>query len=397
MDAVQGVTDFGEALALSKELQPGNFNIRSLERTELIERSDDRLRWIRLGFTEKNPDHQPWNLVIRDWHYRVLDVVGSSIDPGDRVWTGRLGWPKLKSELSGEEKDTTQIYLDFVATSDPTTKLVLDTAVVMLQEAKHPFYSRQDPKASPRWSDLWDASGIGDAVALTAMSQDRRSWSCTGFAVAQDRLITAWHCGAPPSVAEKNWPDVCASMVLDFSWDGDAISREYTCTREVDEWPDKDLVLLEIRPLHRLDILRSVVVASQTPHKGQPVRLVHHPLGLEKKISSRECFIENAPTWLGPGSGMFGHRCDSEGGSSGGHLLIRKRKRSSACIGPDFKKITLAVRKSTRQLTLKHWPPFSKKMASHHSELSISSHGSHLGWWSVELSPRIRGRDVSCA
>jgi hypothetical protein len=108
-------------------------------------------------------------------------------------------------------------------------------------------------------------------------------------------------------------------MVIDLSWDGDLLSRELVVTGVADAEKSLDFALLRVAAIDRLGPIRPARVAGAKVRPQQQVRLVHHPAGRVKHLSSN-CEVAEAE-WRGWQDGVvlseFTHLCDTEAGSSG--------------------------------------------------------------------------------
>lgn len=326
------VTDFGRVQSLEREMTSNK--VMSIERADFSE-ANQALRYVRLRFAIEASANATWNLAIRDSQYRVIETISSTTEQGQHLWSGRL-------------LETSQLFLDLVGDTDAShVTVTLDKAIVMPTSVANPYYSRQDPskkgKSAPIWQAATELRRSGDSVALVTAFWGDSAWSCTGVAVREDLLLTNFHCGglreAMPTAAFWG-PQICASVIADFSWDGDSVSREYYCRRVRRVDSTLDLALLEIAPLHLEDQLRPIRIRSGPIFEGEEVRVVHHPASAPKEITEI-CKIELAPGSLAEAapntdpmhsheaareiqSEFFGHRCDTEAGSSGGPVLDRE-------------------------------------------------------------------------
>jgi hypothetical protein len=193
--------------------------------------------------------------------------------------------------------------------------------VAMPEKVSNPFYSKQ--QTVPNWSPLYVNENKfrrwGDYVGFMIASWNRQHWSCSGVLVADNLFLTNWHCGGMNEFPEEGyWHQLIVNdVIIDLSWDDDKISRDYVATRVVDQSPDLDFALLEIKPITSLGKARAATV-SLTLGANDDLWIIHHPLAEQKRLSA--CTVVKA-THLGwrPGSGDsdFTHQCDTEGGSSG--------------------------------------------------------------------------------
>jgi S1-C subfamily serine protease len=161
-------------------------------------------------------------------------------------------------------------------------------------------------------------------------SQGQTSWCCSGVVIGPDLVMTNWHCGGPPAAAgatalpaSQFWsPAICRDTVMDLSWDNDGESRELQCVTVAARNQDRDFAILRTRALGpgpgRPARLRVAPVAS-----GNDLRVLHHPECRPKQITDG-CSVIDATraSWVGGRPGVdFTHKCDTQGGSSGGPIF----------------------------------------------------------------------------
>lgn len=288
-------------------------------------------RYLRLRIVLEQPADAAWELVLRDNNFRPLQVVGpADFKAGSNsMWSRRLARELLP--LSGEcqkAEPIRTVKLDLWSPGD-YPKLSVQEYIAMPERTEHPFYSVQG--SQPLWRDLFTDTGTdawkraGDAVGMLVGGRQSDTWCCSGVVVQREPrvlFLTNFHCGAPdPALADSAfWSgDVCASTVVDFSWDGDKTSREFACAHVAARDADRDMVLLELKPLG--------VDPAPTPsplHLGpadevEDLVVLHHPECRTKQIS-RGCSMEDRAVagWRSnSGKSDFTHLCDTEAGSSG--------------------------------------------------------------------------------
>jgi hypothetical protein len=120
------------------------------------------------------------------------------------------------------------------------------------------------------------------------------------------------------------WSDeVCADTLVDLSWDGDDVSREFECVQVLATEKDLDFALLEVQPSGGQGPARPAVVRDDGPRSGEALRVIHHPECLPKQLTAN-CTVAAAgwPSWgRGTADVDLAHRCDTEEGSSGGAVF----------------------------------------------------------------------------
>jgi hypothetical protein len=267
-----------------------------------------------------------WYLTVRDADHRAHEVLTPSDFAGSAErWTGRIPGNVLRFELRPAD--------DSAATA--RVRVLVDEYVAMPADATKTYYSLQ-VDGKPTYKALFPEAGqvpeadsarrvLGDSVAFLMGSRGTKSWCCSGVVVGDDLLLTNWHCGGPPDGRpELQWDtETCRDLLLDLSWDGDAVSREFGCREVLARDRERDYALLRIAPLGAGGHARPVPLRAGTPSANEPLTVIHHPVCLPKRISER-CFVERASyrAWVGALADIdFTHKCDTEAGSSGGAVL----------------------------------------------------------------------------
>ncbi len=160
------------------------------------------------------------------------------------------------------------------------------------------------------------------SVAKLSFPDGGKLATCTGFMVAPSLLLTNHHC--------VNTLDTCFGTVAIFGYQRDANgqvmpTKQYDCLAIVKYSPKHDyaLLLVDGRP-GAADAWGAVKFnPSESLAVGQPLYLVQHPAGEPKRVALDDC---NVSTLKAPGSVPaaetdFGHKCDTESGSSGSPLF----------------------------------------------------------------------------
>jgi Trypsin-like peptidase domain len=278
-----------------------------------------------------------WSLVIRDPDYHAIQVLGpEDLGSDGRGWTRRIRQPDVIFDLF---------------TPEPATGLAgsIQEVVQIPADAPFPYYSTQE-KGVARWQGLFVdepeqltpfVRRLGDTVAFLMLSWGRTTWTCSGVVIAPDLLLTNWHCGGfayrEPTgelhgLDEKLYWDrtIYESAIIDLSWDGDDMSREYQCERVVAD-RRRDLALLWIRSLEGETSPPSARIRREPVTPGEHLTLIHHPEAQSKQVTV-SCEVDDASVqgWKetecgscvsGVPSVDFTHDCDSEAGSSGAPLF----------------------------------------------------------------------------
>lgn len=295
-------------------------------------------RYYRLRIRVTNPQSGKWSIVVRSSGGQVLsafDQEARICETDGGCWTKRLDAKLPAVQLS--------------TVSDDVRVEVVD-ALYMPSEAETPFYSPMPGNTNELLSSL----GIPDSDARIALQMQADNlgmligfgpgtdgkpvnWCCSGTRLTSDLFMTNWHCGAAEKMPETSFwqDDICASTIIDMSWDGDSQGREFAC-RKV-EFSDKSLDVAIIRMSGLADgpALSEPLVRPklswERPSNGNSVAILHHPACQAKSIT-RGCSVLNAEVavWTGPEDGDpktdFSHNCTTETGSSGGPVYSSEGK-----------------------------------------------------------------------
>ncbi|MCK1668885.1 MULTISPECIES: serine protease [unclassified Bradyrhizobium] len=285
--------------------------------------SDDQLRYVRIHLRSIASSDDAWSLTIRDLAGRPLQTFSSKhLKPGLSQWTDRFA--------------ANSVTLDVVGAVSQVPVIETLQYVAVPKDAKRPYYSKQD--AVPAWHDLHccntpaDRRRVGESVGMLIATEGNSIdgvslWTCSGFVVASDPhvlFVTNHHCGGTVGDTADRWSkEVCNNASVDFSWDGDAVGREYKCKEVEVQAPNDDLVILRLEAT-RAEAPPPPLALRSTRAGDVPVRIIHHPAAEAKKVSSNLC--QALSTSVGQvatvkASRDFAHRCDTEAGSSGAPVL----------------------------------------------------------------------------
>jgi hypothetical protein len=256
-------------------------------------------------------------LTVRDSLFRVVQVLTSDDFRASNVhWTVRIPGNRAFLDLQ-----------NCAGASFPDVRY--EEFIAMPDKSGNTLYSSVDPNA-PRWFDLYSADSIeqkqaGDSVGLLIGSYEGDTWAGSGVMIAPDLFLTNWHNGKPdrPDFSDADcWSDqIIQRTVLDLSWDTDGVSREYSAVECMAMNKDLDFAIIRVQPITTLGDARPAILKDAPVTNGQPLFVIHHPLGLRKQITVASCNVTNMsyPSWFGNIAGTdFTHQCDTEGGSSGG-------------------------------------------------------------------------------
>ncbi|MGK9264154.1 serine protease [Sinorhizobium meliloti] len=278
----------------------------------------ENARYVRVLFRQRDQSDAAWTLRIRDGEGRPIQSITSRAVGAAPFWTRRL------------YADTIEIVVESEASVAPVESLFFQ---VMLENPLT-FYSTKGPK--PDWSDVYDrvddAGGIveefekrqAESVGMFITAEGNNldgvaAWTCSGVLIA-DRpdllFLTNDHCGG---LSEPRWSSsVCeGNGIVDFSWDGDAVSRQHQCRKVVTRSSDLDLALLRLAPAASDDAAPLPASFAMNVNEGEPIAVIHHPSSETKKIS-RNCVARIADVSETVNEvNDFAYDCDTEAGSSG--------------------------------------------------------------------------------
>jgi Trypsin-like peptidase domain len=276
-----------------------------------------------------------WNVVFRDDAMRVLATMGPEdfTDADGKMvvprWTGRLASPSVIVDLLAH------------GTSDVAIDIAQGIAYPH-ESSDARLFSIQGP--TPSWHPLYSGTGdqipkrAGDAVGMLVSAADdpggkTESWCCSGVMVARDLMLTNWHCGGHNIPDSAYWnKSVVANTLIDLSWDGGAVARQYSGAELVMKDEDLDFALIKVRPVAggggEVGGAVRATIATHPLKDFDPIFQIHHAQCKPKLLSSH-CKVVSLqfPGWIAnaadPGAPKtdFTHDCDTETGSSGSPIF----------------------------------------------------------------------------
>ena len=276
--------------------------------------------YLRVYMELESGDTGSWYLTIRDQNLRPIEVLTpESFLPGRGRWTTRVKGSRVLFDLDLADS----------APETTATRISLKEYIAMPAKAQTPYYSSQVPD-EPSYRDLYDLAyadeEVGDTVGFVMGSYDQESWCCSGVVVGNNLLLTNWHCGGKPNATHLKayWgPRACQDTIVDLSWDGDKVSREFRCAEVLCRNRDLDFALLRIAPLGTDRVAKPARTRLSPPTDGEPLTVIHHPECRPKQITDGCAIVSaNYRGWMDESEAAdFSHRCDTEGGSSGGAVF----------------------------------------------------------------------------
>ena len=169
----------------------------------------------------------------------------------------------------------------------------------------------------------------GRAVAKLEVKGDTRRYSCTGFLIADDEVLTNEHC-IPLSIPLRT-PGACEDAIdILFEYDtDDATPRRFRCDQVLAKSAGLDYAVLRVAgtPGHDLGVLRLERTRSPAGGEdGDPLFVIQHAGGGAKTVAKQRCRADRVGVpgvETGGTDQDFDHICDTLGGSSGSPVLDR--------------------------------------------------------------------------
>ena len=175
---------------------------------------------------------------------------------------------------------------------------------------------------NPKDEPLYKAAGdrklmdVAKAVAKISYVKNGTMLSCTGFLVAKDLMLTNQHC-------LDSSPE-CETVVVRFGYEIDAnrveqpVEKQH-CIRI--EASDKGLDFTLLRLTGTPGVTWGhLTLETSVPIQGAKFIIVHHPGGMPKRVTIKDCADTGEAPVDGNQAGLksdIDHMCDTEDGSSG--------------------------------------------------------------------------------
>lgn len=184
----------------------------------------------------------------------------------------------------------------------------------------------------PAWADFFPNRIIGEDNSIVVSADgsnlpvamvslvDAFGWSnfrCTMTHIGQGYVLTAGHCFEAKKELTRDIE--CQDALVKWGYrQGTEVYLESKCEKIVAMQNDAriDFALIKVFP-----IPHAYVSVDLNPiSTNLKTTLFSHPRGLPLRWA-QYCNIENAGLSSGPGTAIFHHQCDTEGGSSGAVLI----------------------------------------------------------------------------
>lgn len=306
--------EFGKFLSWERNFLNGN--------TKPVPLPGGGVRYARILFKQLPDVEADWTITMRDGDGRPLQTITS-----DHVVNDQPFWSRRLYADSIEVVNETN--------SDSATVKSLLLQVVL--DSPTPFYSVKG--SDPDWSDLYDPQDDAGGIVETFWKREGESvgmfvttvgnnldgfsmWTCSGVLIADtpDLLfLTNDHCGGRN---EPRWTaSTCSgSGFVDFSWDGDTVSRQHDCSEVIARSPLLDVAILRLTRSDSDAAPKPLPFASKVK-PNEALFLIHHPVADSKKLSRGCVPVTNDFAGTLNLESDIGHQCDTDAGSSGAPVL----------------------------------------------------------------------------
>jgi hypothetical protein len=313
------VTELGERVRTARQLGPDSRAFTITARTATV-------AYVRVRIERLDPGScRDWLVVLRGDDFRILQTfTADDFEADTSRWTLRLPSRAIRLSLVGCGRDV------------PTFNV--DEHLEVPRKSDSRFFSTKDRNVED-WTALYNAPPrfreLGDALGIFTSAWGDQLWVCSGLLLADRLFLTNWHCGGPNTYraaggTEQAFPDdwrwndlVRRDALVDLSWDGDALSQDYSVASVLAKNRELDYAVLELAPQPSAIRLPRVRLAAGLVPSTSELVLLHHPLGEPKQVSFVGCVADDVrrPGWKAAAITEFTHTCDTEGGSSGGPVF----------------------------------------------------------------------------
>jgi V8-like Glu-specific endopeptidase len=264
--------------------------------------------YLRIRFSDvKDESDIDYNIVFKDRNGRIVDRLAKS------EFSGRADfWSKV---VNGD-----YVRIELLAESKPAGLSFQLSDIAFQQNWGAPF------SITTRLSDIEPITNYVNAPAIYVKSQavaklyfvnSDSSFSCTGFLVDDERLLTNDHC--------INTQELCDSALAIFGYEltesgSLSTGEQFRCLALINHSFELDAALLRLEKKPG-SIWGKLPLNPRTIVKGEQAYLIQHPGGSPKEISRKSCSVIDLDV-KGNGAGTdFGHKCNTLGGSSGSPIL----------------------------------------------------------------------------
>jgi len=244
-----------------------------------------------------------WSITIKDSSGAELWTFDSASDSDfDEFWSTELPVDNVTVIVSSRVPNS-------------VLKLTCDKKIEYLEPVQERSIVGDDNSVEiTRVTDSNQLRWARSVARLTFVSTEEDDvLTCTGFVVARTLFITNDHC--PRGEKERK------SAIVEFDYDfKGAPTKIYRLKAELARNEPLDFAFYELnKPVGDREPLRLLVEDQPLDNKKQLI-VIQHPAGLPKRLAAIDCEVKTLASGIRPATD-FGHKCDTEGGSSGSPVL----------------------------------------------------------------------------
>lgn len=334
------VTDFGRIFEPKRTLKTG----RSADISHNWPNMEARYYRVHLRIADGGGE--PWVIAFKTPVGRALasfDQNSPECAGNEGCWTRMLPGAKVVAEFRAKNS---------------SARAFIDLALFMPSNAANPYYSpipgkpyfevaESPPQELPlngfELEEIRQTSQrLGMFVSFGKVGTIFSSWCCSGTLLTRDLFMTNWHCGAPLASADdafwtpREQPTACRNGIVDISWDGDLLSREYACKKVEFKNDALDVAIIRLSQIpdgaRLVEPIGPLALSSQPISAADELEVYQHPSCQPKSVSAL-CQVLNANNtgWRDTGAQAsnteFTYNCSTEGGSSGGPVFIKSNPK----------------------------------------------------------------------
>lgn len=258
---------------------------------------------------------EDYEILFRDIDYNLLSTIpGSELKKHSDYWSDLL-------------------YSDYILiqvrqlSHNPPRGLVFEIGEFIIQSQER--IKEESHDGSPVWKNVYEAGSdeiwrISRSIAKLSFQKNDKNYTCTGFLITESSLLTNQHC--------VSGPEICENMLVIFGYEFDKkVKRQrgvqYRCKQIIGSpVADLDYTIIQVKEgPEELNKWGHLDLSGVDPEGS--LYIIQHPGGDYKKIVNKNCFMTttNAKNKMGLEKD-FGHKCDTEDGSSGAPIFDSKNR-----------------------------------------------------------------------
>lgn len=244
------------------------------------------------------------SLIVSDNAGQPVDTINLTEIVGVReIWSHIIPGQKFSIRANGRTQaagSSVTVWQLFKNVTPPEALSIVDG-----KDDREPFANVTDPKLR----------AAGRAVVKLLFQVGERMYSCTGFLVKPNQVLTNEHCVATAPV--------CATTVVLLDYDTVTMvpaARQRRCNAIRDADHSLDYSELELDSPVDASI-QPLTFAAHSPAAGEALIVIEHPGGAPKQISRVICKAVSNPVRGNAKDTDFTHTCATLNGSSGSPVL----------------------------------------------------------------------------